>query len=144
MTDRHPDLETLERFLEDALSEPASRALQRHVLICPRCEERLTALLPGPASPPSPVHGHRGLIQRLLDDHRAEISKRRQLVAVERGEASGLWRELEPLGQEERRARVWENPRYQSWGLFEHLVETSQTAVLEEPRKAESLLRLAL
>jgi tetratricopeptide (TPR) repeat protein len=126
MNDRHPDLETLERFLEDALSEPASRALQRHVLICPLCEERLTALLPGPASPPPPDNGHRGLIQRL------------------RGEASELWKELELLDQEARRTLIWDSPRYQTWGLFEHLVDLSQTAVLEEPRKAEALLRLAL
>ncbi len=144
MNAQHPDLETLERFLEDALSEPASRALQRHVLICPRCEERLTALLPGPASPPLPAKGHRGLIQRLLDDHRAEVSDRRHAVAKERGESSELWRELAALDQEARRSLIWDSPRYQTWGLFEYLVDLSQTAVLEEPRKAETLLRLAL
>lgn len=144
MNDRHPDRKTLERFLDDGLPEPASRALQRHILICPRCEERLTALLPGSASAHPPGNGYRGLIQRLLDDHREEISARRRSVAVERAEAAGLWRELEALGQEECRAVIWGSPRYQSWGLFEHLIDLSQPAVLEEPRRAESLLRLAL
>lgn len=144
MNDRHPDRETLERFLDDALPDPASRALQRHVLVCPRCEERLTALLPGSASPHLPAHGYRGLIQRLLDDHRAEMSERRRALEKERGEASELWRELESFSQEERRALIWDSPRYQSWGLFEHLMDLSQAAVLEQPRKAEGLLRLAL
>jgi tetratricopeptide (TPR) repeat protein len=144
MNERHPDRETLERFLDDGLPEPASRDLQRHVLVCPQCEERLTALLPGPAPFDSPPPSYRGLIRRLLDDHRTEISDRRRTMAVERGEASELWRELESLGLEERRARVWSSPRYQSWGLFEHLIDLSQPTVLEEPRKAESLLRIAL
>lgn len=143
MNDRHLDLETLKRFLDDALPEPASRAVQRHVLICHRCEERLTSLLPGPAQD-SPPPSYEGLIRRFLDDHRVEISSRRQTMVTEREEAADLWRELEPLGQEERRALVWESPRYQSWGLFEYLMDLAQPAVLEEPRRAESLLRLAL
>lgn len=144
MNDRHLDLETLERFLGDALPEPASRAVQRHVLVCQRCEERLTALLPGPAPLDLPPPSYEGLIRRFLGDHRSEISGRRRAVVAERAEASALWRELEPLDQEERRARVWNSPRYQSWGLFEHLTDVAQVAVLEEPRGAESLLRLAL
>ncbi|HSG39929.1 MAG TPA: hypothetical protein VLE27_09860, partial [Thermoanaerobaculia bacterium] len=144
MNDRHLDHDTLERFLDDALPEPASRAVQRHILTCHRCEERLTALLPGPAAPGSTPPSYEGLLQRLLQDHRAEISSRRHAVVTEREEASELWGELASLSQEERRTRIWDSPRYQSWGLFEHLLDLAQPAVLEEPRRAESLLRLAL
>ncbi len=46
MITRHPDARTLERFLDDLLAEPESHAIQRHLLICPSCEERLVTLLP--------------------------------------------------------------------------------------------------
>lgn len=144
MNERHPDRETLERFLDDGLPEPASRALQRHILICLECEERLSALLSGSAPLDSPSSFYPELMRRLLDEHRAEISDRRRAMAAEREAAPALWLELEPLEPAERRARVLDSRRYRSWGFFEHLIDRSHPAVLEEPRKAESILRLAL
>ena len=46
MLTHHPDARTLERFLDDLLAEAESHAIQRHLLICPSCEERLIGLLP--------------------------------------------------------------------------------------------------
>ncbi len=46
MITHHPDARTLERFLDDLLAETESHAIQRHLLICPSCEERLIGLLP--------------------------------------------------------------------------------------------------
>lgn len=46
MITHHPDARTLERFLDDLLAEAESHAIQRHLLICPSCEERLIGLLP--------------------------------------------------------------------------------------------------
>jgi tetratricopeptide (TPR) repeat protein len=145
MTDRHPDRKTLERFLEDGLPEGESRVLQRHLFLCPVCEERMIALLPGPlSSPPAFSDGPRRLIQPLLTGQRAGIASRRCALAAARLRAPELWRELEPNPQERRRSMIWEDSRFQSWGLFELLVERARQAVLADPRRAEDLLRLAL
>jgi tetratricopeptide (TPR) repeat protein len=145
MTDRHPDRKALERFLNGGLPPGESRILQRHLFLCPVCEERMTALLAGPVSPPVPLsEGYRGLVQRLLAGQRPEIARRRRKLEAARLAAPDLWRELEGLSHERRRAVVWEDARFQSWGLFELLVERSRQAVLVDPRRAEDLLRLAL
>lgn len=47
MSERHPTLDEIARFLDDDLDTEESRALQRHLFTCPRCEERMIALLPG-------------------------------------------------------------------------------------------------
>lgn len=147
MNDRHPDREALERYLGDILSDRESRDLQRHLFICPECEERLLALLP--SSAPSPhlflqKDDHRGLIHRLLADYRLEVGAHRHRLSGERATASRLWREIEPRGQEGRRTLIWEDPRFQSWGFHEFLLDRSRQEVLEDPRRAEDLLRLAL
>lgn len=150
MTDRHLDRKALERFLDGGLPEGESRVLQRHLFLCPVCEERLTALLPGSAASPRPApsgrgyRGYRGLIQRLLRDHRTEAAARRRKVAEERRAASGLWRELEPHPTARRRSMIGEDARFQSWGLFELLLDRSRQALFEDPRRAEDLLRLTL
>ena len=69
MTDRHPDRAALEQFLDGGLPEGESRILQRHLFLCPVCEDRMIALLPGSKTSPHPApdEGYRGLIQRLLE-----------------------------------------------------------------------------
>lgn len=144
--DRHPDREFLERFLSGDLAEEAGRALQRHLFLCMACEERLIALLPEPAmvSSPGPRDEYRGLIRRLLGDHRTEISRRCRDLAAQRAAAATLWRELAPLAPAHRRSLVAGSFRFQSWGFFELLIDRSYQAVLEDAREAEDLLRLAL
>ncbi len=146
MTDRHPDREILERFLSGRLAEDAGRALQRHLFVCPACEERLIDLLPRPA-PPSPPRSrdeYRGVIRHLLEDHRAELSRRHRGLSAERAAAAALWRHLEVQDPERRRFLIRQDSRFHSWGFFELLVERSRQAVLEDAREAEHLLRLAL
>ena len=146
MTDRHPDREVLERFLGGDLPEDASRALQRHLFVCPACEERLIELLPGPAtaSAPESRDQHRSLVRTLLEGHRREISGRHRDLAAERAAAAALWREIEPHDELRRRSLVAQDSRFQSWGFFELLVELGRQAMLENARQAEALLRLAL
>lgn len=147
MSNRHLDRTALERYLRDMLSDRESRDLQRHLFICPDCEERLLALLPGSAPSPHPLprnDDHRGLIRRLLDDHRSEIGAHRGRLAAERTTAFALWREIEPLGHERRRTLVWEDARFQSWGFHEFLLDHARVEALEAPHRAEDLLRLAL
>jgi len=105
----------------------------------------MIALLPGPLSRPvTPSESYRGLVQRLLAGHRPEIATRRRKLAAARLSAPDLWRELEGQPHERRRSIVWEDSRFQSWGLFELLVERSRQAMLADPRRVEDLLRLAL
>jgi tetratricopeptide (TPR) repeat protein len=147
MTDRHPDRKALEQFLDGGLPEGESRILQRHLFLCPICEDRMIALLPGSAASPHPAaadDGYRGLIQRLLNDRRTEVASRHHHLARERQLASGLWREIEPLSPERRRALIRRDPRFQIWALFELLVDLSRQAVLDDPGRAEELLGLAL
>jgi tetratricopeptide (TPR) repeat protein len=147
MNDRHLDRTALERYLRDSLSDRESRDLQRHLFICPDCEERLLALLPGSAPSPHLLprgDDHRGLIRRLLDDHRTEIGAHRGRLDGERTTASALWREIEPLAGERRRTLVWQEARFQSWGFHEFLLDHARQEALESPHRAEDILRLAL
>jgi tetratricopeptide (TPR) repeat protein len=152
MNDRHPDHDTLERFLDDELPEEQCRTLQRHLFTCSGCEQRLVELLPVPAPVPAdPAQqlaerdaGYRTLFRRMLRESSQESGQRRARLARERTEAARLWRALRSLDAEARRELVWEDHRYQSWGLFELLVDRSRWMVLEEPHKAEEMLRLAL
>jgi tetratricopeptide (TPR) repeat protein len=154
MNDWHPDRETLELFLEDELPEELSRTLQRHLFTCSGCEERLIDILPAPAAPLMSAgrvpgdsrtgQGYDSLVGRVLREARQEGDQRRNRLARERQEAGRLWREVRDLGAEARRNRVWDDVRFQSWGFFELLVDKSRMAVLEEPRRAEEMLRLAL
>jgi len=147
MTDRHLDRKALERFLDGGLPEGESRVLQRHLFLCPVCEERLTALLPGSAASPHPApsgRGYQSLIQRLLRDHHTEAAARRRQLVEERRAAAGLWQEIEPHPPARRRSMTEEDARFRSWGLFELLLDRSRQALFEDPGRAEDLLRLTL
>jgi len=146
MFDRHPDRAALEQFLDGDLSEGESRILQRHLFLCPVCEDRMIALLPGSKASPHPAadESYRDLIHRLLTDNRTEIASRRYDLTREQQIASGLWREIEPHPPERRHALIRESSRFRSWGLFELLVDLSRRAVADDPARAEDLLRLAL
>lgn len=161
MTEWHPDPEEIELFLDDELPTEASRAVQRHLFSCPRCEERMIALLPGPKDPlgddadleadleldlaeeldESPRY--EGLIHSVLQQAQSEMERRETQLHRERTEAEASWHELAPLSDPERLALVEGEPRFQSWGLFELLLETGKRE-LDRPQEALDLLRLAL
>src|SRR5690349_2811508 len=146
MSEWHPDRETLERFLDDELPEELSRTLQRHLFTCSGCERSLIEILPGSGcgSEDAPEAQYRDLVRQVLREARQEGEQRRALLACERREAGRLWREIRGLDLAARRELVWESPRFQTWGFFELLVDKARWTVLEEPRKAEEMLRLAL
>ena len=149
MTEWHPDRETLERFLDDQLPEELSRTLQRHIFTCSRCEERLIGILPAAAcegGDPGIDTGdrYRDLFRQVLREARQEGEQRRVLLARERKEAGRLWREIRGLDLAARRELVWDDSRFQSWGFFELLLDKARWTVLEDPRQAEEMIRLAL
>ncbi|HEY4561922.1 MAG TPA: hypothetical protein VIJ36_03030 [Thermoanaerobaculia bacterium] len=136
----HPDRETLVQYLNGTLPDGAGRALQRHLSLCSTCEERLIALAPG--APPD--EDYQGLVRRLLDSRREEVAAIRHSLAAERAAAPGLWREIASAPQERRLQRVLDEPRFQTWGFFELLIDRAYTAIQEDARAAEDLLRLAV
>jgi tetratricopeptide (TPR) repeat protein len=146
MDNRHVDRDALLRFLADELAEEDNRALQRHVFTCPECEERLIELLPRPRRDRSEREqpSHREVIRRVVEDTKPSAVQSRSALAVERQEAPGLLEDLFSRAPEERRSLVWNDPRYQTWGLFELLAQSSHEILPEEPRKAEAVARLAL
>lgn len=146
MDDRHVDRDALSKFLADELAEEDNRALQRHVFTCPECEERLIALLPRPRRNrfEKEQPQHREVIRRVVEDTKPKAARSRSSLATERQEAPGLWEDLLSRAPEERRSLIWNDPRYQTWGLFELLAESSHEILPQEPRKAEAVARLAL
>lgn len=155
MTEWHPDLDSLARFLDGDLPAAESAALQRHLSSCPACESQFLQLLPLPQAAtadagdagavPAPARpGYRNLIRRVLDESRCEIGQRRSLLESERQLAAGLWAELRPLDPEQRRALLLGEERFQSWGLFELMLDKARQMALAKPRQAEPLLRLVL
>lgn len=145
MIDRHPDRGDLERFLAGELSGEEDAALQRHVFTCATCEERLIGILPDSGEetvPASPRLILRNSVNRKLI--RPAVIRQRLNLAAERAEAAGLWRELRSHDSESRRRLVASHRAYQTWGLFELLVDRSREVLPQEPREAESLVRLAL
>ena len=145
MIEWHPDRKTLERFLDNELPEEQSRTLQRHIVTCSACEERLIGILPAPAcDADAGTDGYRDLFRQVLREARQEGEERRALLAAERKEAGHLWREVRGLDLAARRELVWEDPLFQSWGFFELLLDKSRWTVLEDPRQAEEMIRLAL
>ncbi|HET9226532.1 MAG TPA: tetratricopeptide repeat protein [Thermoanaerobaculia bacterium] len=149
MTEWHPDRRMLERFLEDQLPEEQCRTLQRHIFTCAGCEQRLIEILPalpggGDTQVTTAASEYRDLVRQVLMEARQEGEQRRVWLAAERREAGRLWREVRNLDLAGRRELVWEHSRFQSWGFFELLLDKARWTVLEEPRNAEELLRLAL
>jgi tetratricopeptide (TPR) repeat protein len=140
----HPDRGALERYLGGISPDGESRALRRHLAVCLECEERLVGLLTPPSSSPAaPDEDYRGLIRLFLDNQRASVASLRARLAAERAAAPGLWREAGGDPREIGR-RIREDPRLQTWGFFEFLVDRAYGMIQEDARGAEALLRLAI
>ena len=56
------------------------------------------------------------------------------------GKGAAIWREIRGLDTQACRELVWENPRFQSWGFFELLLDKARWTVLEDPRQAEEMM----
>jgi tetratricopeptide (TPR) repeat protein len=136
----HPDRETLERYLNGALPDSASHLLQRHLFLCPACEERLVTLLPGSlAFSSSALHGYGRAVRRLLGRQSRETATIRQRLTAERAAAPGLWREVSSQAR-----GLPAEGRFHTWGFCEFLIDRAYRAIQEDPLQTEDLLRLAI
>jgi tetratricopeptide (TPR) repeat protein len=149
MTDPHPDLRTLERFLSGELSGEPCRALERHVLTCRICEDRLLAKLPASGAESilsllQPFEARTPVRQTILTEKPPPLLRRRLDLVVERAGAAALWETLRGVDSASRHRLVLNDGAYRTWGLFELLVDRSRDVLPQQPREAEDLARLAL
>jgi tetratricopeptide (TPR) repeat protein len=79
-----------------------------------------------------------------LRDSEEVFHHREQILAQERMEAPGLFVELTAFSPEQRELVVQNTPRFQTWGIFELLVERTIETSIRSPAHAEGLGRLAL
>lgn len=140
----HPNDDALEEFLL-SLADP-HRALVRHLATCAYCRARVAYLpRPVPLRPDTPpgrdvIPGY----ESALAESRRSLSEWGAGLEKERDDAPGLYVEL--LGQpaEAHDLLLRESPRFQTWGLYELLVERSLEVSLQDPSFGERLGLLAL
>ncbi|HEV7669430.1 MAG TPA: hypothetical protein VGS22_12975 [Thermoanaerobaculia bacterium] len=169
MITHHPDARTLERFLDDLLAESESHAIQRHLLICPSCEERLIGLLPALGGPFGRVGDDLETLETFealeafetpdaandralrlekepdrLPDFGAAITRQGESIEQQRQQAPALWAELAPSSPEVRRSRVEHDGRFHTWALCELLLERSRALAPAEPAAALAAAELGL
>jgi tetratricopeptide (TPR) repeat protein len=134
----HPNGERLGELLRSSGSD--HQMLIRHLIRCETCRERLLALARAGAADAGP---------RSLDYGQAfeaaAKSLRRQALALagEREQAAGRLADLTAVPGEAREALLREEA-FQTWGLFELLVDRSWEVSLQDPVLAGDLAALAL
>lgn len=79
-----------------------------------------------------------------LDETERVFQGRERLLARERSEAPGLFVELLDYSPDQRKVLLQNSSRFQTWGLFELLIERSFEMGIREPGYAEELGRSAL
>ncbi|HEY0558191.1 MAG TPA: hypothetical protein VGG20_28325 [Thermoanaerobaculia bacterium] len=133
----HPNDDVLEEFVLSL--DDRDRSLLRHLGWCLYCRSRLHYL-------PRP------LLQEMTGTHKSagDAESRRALaewetaLRKEREDAPGLFVELLDQPAAERDLLLRDSPRFQTWGVFELLVERSLEACIQDPAFGEHLGLLAL
>ncbi len=136
----HPSDDLLQEFLL-SLGE-GHRSLLWHLAKCAHCRSRLYYL---PREEPPAAEAEDPLTYRqAFEDSRRTALQWEAALAQERREAPGLLVDLLDRPAGERAALARTNPRFQTWGLFELLVERSWETCVQQPAWAEEIGRLAL
>jgi tetratricopeptide (TPR) repeat protein len=133
----HPNDDVLEEFVLSL--DDRNRSLLRHLGLCLYCRSRLYYL-------PRP------LVQKMTgnpestDDaeSRRALSEWEAALQKERDDAPGFFVELLEQPSEARDLLLRDSPRFQTWGVFELLVERSLEACIQDPAFGEHLGLLAL
>ncbi len=134
----HPSEERLEELFLSTGSE--RQELVQHLIQCAPCRERLLRLpRPGTAGSRYSALDY----AQAFDAAASTLCGQAAALACERDAAVERISELTAAGPAEREALLREE-RYQTWGLFELLVDRSQEASVEDPLWAQELASLAL
>lgn len=145
----HPNAFALEEFLVSLSREHLE--VVAHLTRCGTCRRRFQSLLSGCAGPVGkkladvlswcPRSADYGPALRETEQL---IQDRRHGLVKERAKAPGLFVELMALPPERRELLMQNSARFQTWGLFELLVERCFETSIQSPRYAEDLGFLAL
>lgn len=108
-----------------------------HVVACPECQERTWTLLQDRSGRFADYEG-------ALDHSVLRVRSFSALYEREKSEAFELLAELLEHPAERQRIMIRNNPRFQTWGLFDLLLKRSSEQNFEDAILAESLARLAL
>jgi tetratricopeptide (TPR) repeat protein len=109
--------------------------VQKHVSACARCHRRIEAMrqrLTGPE------------YDAALNINASRLNELQAAYAKERSEAESLVAEVVRHPAERQRILIRNHSRFHTWGVFEHLIETSQVETSKNPELAKELGKLAL
>ncbi|HET9209757.1 MAG TPA: tetratricopeptide repeat protein [Thermoanaerobaculia bacterium] len=140
----HPNDDVLEELVLSL--DEGRRSILRHLTWCDYCRAKLYYL-----PRPLPVHPRDTIgnpktesYETSLAESRRALSEWEAVLEKERDDAPGLFVELFEQPAEERDLLLRDSPRFQTWGVFELLVERSLEASIQDPAFGEHLGKLAL
>jgi tetratricopeptide (TPR) repeat protein len=138
MDQEHVSSELMRRFFRSELSRQDTREVLRHLVrLCNVCLD--TAVQIGAEEGYIYKDGDFGttLLPGTLDEAGAEQAR-------ERLRGIGLWHTLEKQDQDRRLAMIREDPRMQTWGLYDRLLEKCRDLGFRSPAYAAGIAELAL
>ena len=140
----HPNDDVLEEFVL-SLDGP-QQSLLRHLGWCSYCRSKLYYLpRPLPIHPKDAIGNPKtGSYEAGLAESRRALSEWEAVLEKERDDAPGLFVELFEQPAEDRDLLLRDSARFQTWGVFELLVERSLEASIQDPAFGEHLGLLAL
>lgn len=148
MSERHPEAETLERYVRGELGREPRRALEAHLASCPSCQSAVDSL---PLLPLPPVRwqAHRFAARRLAHERDEETRENLDgvlgalgpiIASVSRGELA----ELLEADELRRRALIRQEPRFRSLALCALLEARCRAVWLDDPQEAVESAKLAV
>lgn len=150
MSDLHPDLETLARYVRGELGREPRRQLEHHLASCVSCQERLETV---PAAPKDePVVKWRAHVfeerrrrrEAALDARRDHDQKMRGIGNILGVLAEKQARELLASSEHERRLLIRTDESYRTLALCELLEARCRSAWMDDPEEAVEHARLAV
>jgi tetratricopeptide (TPR) repeat protein len=136
----HPNDPILEELYLFLGSE--QRTVLEHLVSCSDCRDRLRLLIE--QRPQAEARERRMGYDEVLERGQRVIERHRAALDAERNEAPSLFVELMGYPRGKRDLMLDRTKRFQTWGLFELLIERSLELGKRDPATAEELARLAL
>jgi tetratricopeptide (TPR) repeat protein len=138
----HPNDDVLEEFVL-SLDGPR-QSLLWHLGGCSYCRSRIYYLPRHRKPDAEKAEGRDADYEDGLAGIRRSLSEWEAALEKERDDAPGLFVELLEQPDEDRGLLLRDSPRFQTWGLFELLVERSLESTLQDPAFGEQLGLLAV
>jgi tetratricopeptide (TPR) repeat protein len=144
MSERHPDPETLTRYLRGELSTEEGREVEEHLPGCVRCQSAAAELAGNGRETVVKWRGHLFGYEAAFDRAARQASERLSRLFEEVDGAASLAEELLAAPEHSRRQLIRSDVRFQALKLCELLEDRSREAWLTDPGRAVELARLAV